>query len=224
MGPIVSGALAYTLPAAMKRIVILISGRGSNMEAIVQRCTEQGWPAQVVAVLANRPAAAGLRFAAERGIATAVVDHKVHAMREDFDAALAARIESFQPDLVVLAGFMRILGAAFVRRFEGRLLNIHPSLLPAFPGLHTHQRALDAGCKAVGATVHFVTPELDHGPIVMQSVVPVRAGDTEDALAARVLATEHVIYPLSVMWFVQGKLRLVQGRVEQIDSASQVLM
>ena len=173
----------------MKRIVILISGRGSNMEAIVQRATEEGWPAQVAAVVSNRADAAGLAFASARGIATEVVDHKAFASREAFDAALAEAIDRHAPDLVLLAGFMRVLGEAFVRRYEGRMLNIHPSLLPAFPGLHTHRRALEAGCKAVGATVHFVTPQLDHGPIVMQSVVPVRSGDDEGTLAARVLAT-----------------------------------
>ncbi len=207
-----------------KRIVILISGRGSNMEAIVQRCAEQRWPAQVVAVIANKASAGGLVFAAGQGIATAVVDHKAHSAREAFDAELARVIDGFQPDLVVLAGFMRILGTAFVQRYEGRMINIHPSLLPAFPGLHTHQRALQAGCKAVGATVHLVTPQLDHGPIVMQSVVPVRPGDDEDTLAARVLATEHVIYPLSVRWFVEGKLAIEDGHVRQTDGASQVLM
>jgi phosphoribosylglycinamide formyltransferase-1 len=208
----------------MKRIVILVSGRGSNMQAIVQRCAEQGWPARVAAVVANRPDAAGLTFAAAQGIHTAVVEHKAFATREAFDAELARVIDGFAPDLVVLAGFMRILGAGFVRHYEGRLLNIHPSLLPAFPGLHTHRRALQAGCQAVGATVHFVTPELDHGPIVMQSVVPVRPGDDEEALAARVLATEHVIYPQAVRWFVQDKLRLDEGRVTQVDGASQVLI
>jgi phosphoribosylglycinamide formyltransferase-1 len=208
----------------MKRIVILISGRGSNMETIVQRCTEQGWPARVAAVVANRPDARGLEFAAAQGIATAVVEHKAFATREAFDAALARVVDGFAPDLVVLAGFMRILGADFVRHYEGRLLNIHPSLLPAFPGLHTHSRALQAGCQAVGATVHFVTADLDHGPIVMQSVVPVRPGDDEEALATRVLATEHVIYPQAVRWFVQGKLRLIEGRVIQVDGASQVLI
>lgn len=208
----------------MKRIVILISGRGSNMEAIVQRCAAEGWPAQVVAVIANRPDAKGLAFAAARGIANAVVDHKAQPSRDAFDATLADAIDGFAPDLVVLAGFMRILGEGFVRRYEGRMLNIHPSLLPAFPGLHTHERALEAGCKAVGATVHFVTPELDHGPIVMQSVVPVRSGDDADALAARVLATEHVIYPLAVRWFVEGKLKVEHGLVRQTDGASQVLI
>ena len=208
----------------MKRVVILISGRGSNMEAIVQRCAAEGWPAQVVAVLANRPDAKGLDFAAARGIATAVVDHRGFAARDEFDAALADCIDTFAPDLLVLAGFMRILGPAFVQRFEGRMLNIHPSLLPAFPGLHTHRRALQAGCKAVGATVHFVTPELDHGPIVMQSVVPVRPGDDEDALAARVLATEHVIYPLAVRWSVEGRLELRDGIVRHRGGASQLLV
>jgi phosphoribosylglycinamide formyltransferase-1 len=207
-----------------QRIVILISGRGSNMQAIVQRCEEQGWPARVVAVVASKPGAEGLAFAAAHGITTAVVDPKGHATREAFDDALAQTIDSHAPDLVLLAGFMRILGTAFVQRYAGRLLNIHPSLLPAFAGLHTHRRALAAGCQAVGATVHFVTPELDHGPIVMQSVVPVRPGDDEHTLAARVLATEHVVYPQSVHWFVTGKLRLQDGRVTQVDGASQVLM
>jgi phosphoribosylglycinamide formyltransferase 1 len=208
----------------MQRIVILISGRGSNMEAIVQRCAEQGWPARVVAVIANRPDAAGLVWAGARGISTQVVDHKAYASREGFDAELARAIDSHDPQLVVLAGFMRVLGTAFVQHYAGRLLNIHPSLLPAFPGLHTHRRALEAGCKAVGASVHFVTPELDHGPIVMQSVVPVRAGDDEHALAARVLATEHVIYPQAVRWFVEGQLRVEGGLVHQADGASQVLI
>jgi phosphoribosylglycinamide formyltransferase 1 len=211
----------------MKRIVILISGRGSNMQAIVKSCAEQGWPAQVVAVIANRADAAGLAFAAAQGIATAVVDHQAfasHGGREAFDAALADRIDSFKPDLLVLGGFMRILGAAFVQRYTGRLLNIHPSLLPAFPGLHTHRRALQAGCQAVGATVHFVTAELDHGPIVMQSVVPVRAGDDERTLAVRVLATEHLIYPQAVRWFVQDQLRIEGGLVRQLDDASQILI
>ncbi len=208
----------------MKRIVILISGRGSNMEAIVRSCAEQEWDAQVVAVIANRQAAAGLDYAAEHGIVTAVVDHKLHVERDAFDAELARTIDTFTPDLLLLAGFMRILGTAFVQRYAGRILNIHPSLLPAFTGLHTHQRALDAGCKAVGATVHFVTSELDHGPIVMQSVVPVRTGDGAAALQARVLSTEHTIYPLAVRWFIEDKLRIEAGVVTQTDGASQVLL
>jgi phosphoribosylglycinamide formyltransferase-1 len=187
----------------MKRIVILISGRGSNMEAIVEACRAEGWPASVVAVLSNRPEAAGLDFARTRGIATAVVDHRGFPDRQAFDAALAEAVDAFQPDLVVLAGFIRILGADFVGRYAGRLMNIHPSLLPSFPGLHTHRRALQAGCAVAGATVHLVTAELDHGPIVMQSVVPVQPDDDEDTLAARVLATEHRIYPRAVRWFVE---------------------
>jgi len=208
----------------MKRIVILISGRGSNMEAIVQRCAEQGWPAQVVAVIANRPQAGGLAWAAAQGITTQVVDHQAYAARAAFDDAMAAAIDAHRPDLVVLAGFMRVLGAGFVQHYADRLLNIHPSLLPVFPGLHTHRRALQAGCKAVGATVHFVTPELDHGPIVMQSVVPVRPGDDEHKLAARVLDTEHVIYPQAARWFVEGKLKVAGGIVTQSDHASQILI
>jgi phosphoribosylglycinamide formyltransferase-1 len=208
----------------MKRIVILISGRGSNMEAIVRQCELERWPAQVVAVIANRRQAAGLRFARDRGITTAVVDHLAFASRDAFDAALAETIDAQHADLVVLAGFMRILGAGFVRRYEGRMLNIHPSLLPAFAGLHTHRRAMEAGCKVSGATVHFVTPDLDHGPIVLQSVVPVLPDDTEATLAARVLATEHRIYPQAVSWFVRGLLRIDGALVRQVDGAAQQLL
>ena len=207
----------------MKRIVILISGRGSNMEAIVRACAHERWPAHVVAVIANRAHAAGLQFAQTHGIAAAVVDHQLHASRDAFDHALAEAVDAHAPDLVVLAGFMRILGPAFVQRYEGRMLNIHPSLLPAFPGLHTHRRVLEAGCKVSGATVHFVTSDLDHGPIVMQSVVPVMPDDTEDALAARVLASEHRIYPLSASWFVRGLLRIERGVVRHAEGASQLL-
>ena len=197
----------------MKRIVILISGRGSNMEALVRACAAEGWPASVVAVLASRPDAQGLAFAARAGIPTEVVDPRDHGSREAFDAALALAVQAHAPDLVVLAGFMRILGPAFVEPFAGRLLNIHPSLLPAFPGLHTHRRALEAGCRVAGATVHLVTAELDHGPIVMQSVVPVHPADDEATLATRVLATEHVIYPRAVRWFVEGALEVSGLRV-----------
>jgi len=208
----------------MKRIVILISGRGSNMQAIVQRCAAEGWPAQVVAVVSHRPGAAGLDFARQQGIATALVEHTRFASREAFDAELAQVIDGFAPDLVVLAGFMRILSDGFVQHYAGRLLNIHPSLLPAFAGLHTHQRALAAGCKAAGATVHFVTPTLDHGPIVSQAVVPVLPGDTPDTLAGRVLAVEHVIYPQAVRWFVEGQLLLDGGQVRQRAGESQLLL
>ncbi|MFT7724461.1 MAG: phosphoribosylglycinamide formyltransferase [Roseateles sp.] len=190
----------------MKRLVILISGRGSNMEAIVQACAAEGWPATVAAVVSNRPDAAGLAFAAARGIATAVVDHKAYGSREAFDAELARVVDGFSPDLVVLAGFMRILTPGFTARYARRMLNIHPSLLPAFTGLHTHERALAMGCKVAGVTVHFVTAELDHGAIVMQAVVPVQPGDDAQALAARVLAAEHRIYPQSVRWCVEDAL------------------
>ena len=206
----------------MKRIVILLSGRGSNLQAIHQACTTDGWPAQVVAVISNRPGAAGLAWAAGRGLTTLALDHRQHAKREAFDAALAEAIDAFAPDLVVLAGFMRLLGDAFVQRYAGRLLNIHPSLLPAFAGLHTHQRAIDAGCKLAGCTVHFVTPTLDHGPIIAQAMVPVLPDDTADRLSDRVLAAEHVIYPRAVRWFVEGQLRLVGNQVRHRDGASQL--
>ncbi|HEV3105056.1 MAG TPA: phosphoribosylglycinamide formyltransferase [Trinickia sp.] len=197
----------------MKNIVILISGRGSNMEAIVRACAREAWPARIAAVISNRPDATGLAFAASHGIATAVVDHRGFGDRESFDAALAAQIDAYQADLVLLAGFMRVLTDGFVKRYAGRMLNVHPSLLPNFPGLDTHQRALDAGVRLHGATVHFVTPQLDHGPIVAQAAVPVHAGDDAAALAARVLTVEHVIYPRAVRWFVEGRLVLAGLRV-----------
>lgn len=187
----------------MKSIVILISGRGSNMEAIVAAAIPGG---RIAAVISNRPEAGGLAFAAARGIPTAVVDHRAHADRAAFDAALARVIDGYQPDLVVLAGFMRMLTEGFVRHYAGRLINIHPSLLPAFPGLHTHRRALEAGVRLHGATVHFVTEALDCGPVIIQAAVPVRADDDEHSLAARVLQQEHRIYPQAVRWFVEGRL------------------
>ena len=196
----------------MKNIVILISGTGSNMAAIVNVARRDDWRgkfgARVAAVISNRADAQGLVFAAEQGIATAVLDHKRFASREAFDAALAELIDRYdspaEPLLLVLAGFMRILTPGFVSRYEGRLLNIHPSLLPAFTGLHTHQRALDAGCKVAGATVHQVTAELDHGAILAQAVVPVLPGDTADTLAVRVLTQEHLIYPQVIATLLQG--------------------
>jgi phosphoribosylglycinamide formyltransferase-1 len=208
----------------MKRIVILVSGRGSNAQAIVQRCAAEGWPAQVVAIIGNRPGAAAFEFAAQQGIATALVDHRQHPSREAFDAELARVIDGFAPDLVVLAGFMRILTDGFVAHYAGRLLNIHPSLLPAFAGLHTHRRAIEAGCKLAGATVHFVTPTLDHGPIVAQAAVPVLPADTPEALSDRVLAVEHAIYPLAVRWFVMGQLVVQGGVVRHAGGESQLLM
>ena len=191
----------------MKNIVILISGTGSNMAAIVRAAQQQDWArrldARVAAVVSNRPDAKGLQTAREAGIAAAAVDHKAFADREAFDAALMAEVDRHDPTLVVLAGFMRILTPAFVAHYTGRLLNIHPSLLPAFPGLHTHQRAIDMGCRVAGATVHQVTAELDHGQILAQAVVPVLPGDTADTLAARVLTQEHLIYPRAVAELLQ---------------------
>jgi len=172
--------------------------------------------------VSNKASAEGLQFAAARGIATAVVDHKAFDSREAFDAELARVLDGFAPDVVVLAGFMRILTEGFVRHFEGRMLNVHPSLLPAFPGLHTHQRAIEAGCKLAGATVHFVTPELDHGPIVAQAAVPVLPGDTPQGLAERVLVQEHRLYPQAVRWLVEGRLALDAGVVQHRDGTPQV--
>jgi phosphoribosylglycinamide formyltransferase-1 len=200
---------------AMKRIVILISGRGSNMEAILRTAVAEQWPAQIAAVISNKAEAVGLTTAGKAGIAAVAVEHHDYPDRERFDAALAGAIDRFTPDLVVLAGFMRILTPAFVHRYHGRLLNIHPSLLPSFPGLATHRQALEAGVKFHGATVHFVTAELDHGPIVEQAVVPVLEDDTEAVLAARVLAQEHVIYPRAVRDFVEGRIWLDGDRVRR---------
>jgi len=194
------------------------------MEAIVRACAAEGWRARIAAVVSNRPDAAGLVFAAQHGIATAVVDHKAFARREDFDAELAACVEGFAPDALALAGFMRILSPAFVQRFEGRMVNVHPSLLPAFTGLHTHRRALEAGCKLAGATVHFVTGELDHGPIIAQAVVPVLADDTEATLAARVLEREHRLYPQALRWLVHNELRVDNGIVRQLRGESQLML
>ncbi|MBV7536998.1 phosphoribosylglycinamide formyltransferase [Duganella sp. sic0402] len=200
----------------MKNIVILISGRGSNMEAIVRALQSERWPARIAAVISNRADAAGLDFAAQHGIATAVVPNKDYASRAEFDAALQGVIDGYAPDLVVLAGFMRILTGQFVAHYAGRLLNIHPSLLPLFPGLATHAQALAAGVREHGATVHFVTAELDHGPMVLQAGVPVLPDDTVETLSARVLEQEHVIYPRAVRWFVEDRLTLAQGAV-QVD-------
>ncbi len=195
-------------------IVILISGSGSNLQAFIERAQRDELNATLSAVISNRPAAKGLERAREAGIPTAAVDHTDYASRDDFDAALREVIDSYQPDLVILAGFMRILGADFVRHYRGRMLNIHPSLLPKYPGLHTHQRALDAGDKEAGATVHFVTEELDGGPPVIHARVPIESGDTAELLAARVLEQEHRIYPLAAQWFAQGRLILNGNRAE----------
>lgn len=200
----------------MKSVVILISGRGSNMRSIV----EAGLGANVRAVISNRPDAGGLAYAREHGIATAVVDHTQHPDRAAFDHALAQEIDRHAPDLVALAGFMRILTPGFVEHYAGRMINIHPSLLPAFTGLHTHRRAIEAGCRIAGVTVHFVTGELDGGPIIAQTAVPVLAGDDETTLAARVLAQEHMLYPRVVRWFLEERLTLQHGRAVLRDEAT----
>ena len=201
----------------MKNIVILISGRGSNMEAVVRACDAQQWPARIAAVISNKLDAGGLAFAQARGIPTAVVPSKEFASRAEFDAKLQEVIDAYQPDLVVLAGFMRILTAPFTQHYAGRMLNIHPSLLPLFPGLHTHQQALDAGCVEHGATVHFVTAELDHGPAVLQARIPVLPGDTEATLATRLLVEEHKLYPRAVRLFVEDRLVVENGAVRIVE-------
>ena len=206
----------------MRSIVILISGRGSNMEAIVRAAQTENWPVSIAAVISNRSDSPGLDFARQQGIATAVVANRDYSSREQFDEALRTSIDGFSPDLVVLAGFLRILTTPFVDHYAGRLLNIHPSLLPSFPGMATHRQALAAGVKLHGATVHFVTPDLDHGPIVAQAAVPVLDTDSEDTLAARVLEQEHRIFPRAVRWFIEGKLSLNAGRVRIDASAEQV--
>ena len=198
---------------AMKRIVILISGRGSNMEAILRAASAEKWPAQIVAVISNKSTAAGLATASSAGIAARVVEHVAYPDRAQFDQALMTVIDEYSPDLVILAGFLRILTPEFVEHYHGRMLNIHPSLLPSFSGLDTHRRALEAGVKLHGATVHFVTPELDHGPIIEQATVPVLDTDTEDTLAARVLEQEHVIYPRAVRDFIEGRYTLTEGHI-----------
>jgi phosphoribosylglycinamide formyltransferase-1 len=198
----------------MKSIVILISGRGSNMESLLHGAASGSLPVRVAAVISNRPLAKGLDTAAAMGVPTHVIDHTQFDGRESFDAAVAEVIDSVSADLVVLAGFMRILSDGFVRRYQGRMINIHPSLLPSFPGLHTHRRALEAGVRVHGCTVHFVTPMLDHGPIIVQAVVPVLDGDDEASLGQRVLIQEHQIYPMAVRWFAEGRLRLLDETVE----------
>jgi phosphoribosylglycinamide formyltransferase-1 len=202
----------------MKNIVILISGRGSNMESVVRACAAERWPARIAAVISNKADAKGLQFAQAHGIPTAVVPNKEFASREEFDAALQKVIDGFAPDLVVLAGFMRILTAPFVEHYAGRLLNIHPSLLPHFPGLATHRQALEAGVPEHGATVHFVTAQLDHGPVIAQARVNVLPGDTEDTLAARVLVEEHKLYPHAVRLFVEDRLNVENGIVAIADT------
>ena len=209
----------------MKKIVILISGRGSNMEAIIAARNAQRWSAEIACVIASRADAAGLGVAANAGVPTEIVDARHFAEREAFEAELIAHIDAHRPDCIALAGFMRVLSEAFVNRYTDRMLNVHPSLLPAFAGLDTHARAIAAGVRVHGATVHFVSPVVDAGPIVAQAIVAVRAHDTHDTLAARVLAAEHRLYPRAIEWFVSGQAQLIDGRVHLSDAAaSQALM
>ena len=197
----------------MHSIVSLISGRGSNFEAIYKAAQAKSWDVRFTGLIANQPEAKGLALAKSVGIPTAVIDHRAYPSREAFDRALMQQIDAFSADLVVLAGFMRILTPEFIKHYEGRMINIHPSLLPRFPGLHTHERALEAGDRVHGATVHFVSAGVDEGPIICQSEVPVLPTDTPSELAARVLKTEHQIYPLAVEWFIQGRLQITGNRV-----------
>lgn len=200
----------------MKSLVILISGRGSNMQALI----EANLPGRIAAVISNKPGAEGLEIAKMHGIETRVVDQRAYPDRVAFDAALAEKIDSYQPDLVALAGFMRILGDSFVDRYHGRLMNVHPSLLPAFPGLNTHARALQEGVKIHGCTVHFVTSQVDHGPIIIQAAVQVLPDDTDETLATRVLQQEHRIYPVAIRWFLEERLQLCHNHVEVSDAAT----
>jgi phosphoribosylglycinamide formyltransferase-1 len=204
---------------ALSRITVLISGRGSNLAALADAARRGAIEGAVTQVISNRPDAGGLALARERGLATAVVDHRAHPSRERFDSALADAIDAGEPDVIVLAGFMRVLGAPFVRRYEGRLINIHPSLLPLYPGLHTHRRALDDGVRVHGCTVHYVSPDVDRGPIIAQGVVAVREGDDEATLAARVLAVEHRLLPAAVGWHCAGRLA-VDGERVRVDVAA----
>jgi phosphoribosylglycinamide formyltransferase 1 len=196
-----------------KRITVLLSGRGTNLAALLAAMREGTLGGTIARVISNRPEAPALAVARSHGVATTVVDHRQFATRDAFDTALGDAIDADRPDLVVLAGFMRVLGAAFVRRHAGRLINIHPSLLPLYPGLHTHRRALEEGARIHGCTVHFVTPEVDVGPIIAQAAVPVHDDDDEASLAARVLAQEHLVLPAAVRWFCEGRLVIAGRRV-----------
>ena len=211
----------------MKNIVILISGRGSNFEAILERSRAERWAetigADIRAVISNRPEAKGLVTARNNGIEAVALDHKTFASREEFDKALGDLVSSYEPDLVVLAGFMRVLTPVFTDRFEGRMLNIHPALLPLFPGLHTHERAIEAGCRVHGSTVHFVSSVLDGGAIIGQAVVPVLPTDTPDTLADRGLVLEHKLYPAVVKAFLEGRVRLEDGRAVMDDATAREL-
>ncbi|QJT27123.1 phosphoribosylglycinamide formyltransferase [Aeromonas media] len=199
------------MTSPMKRILVLISGNGSNLQTLLDHCASGKIAGDVVGVISNRADAYGLVRAREAGVATAILAQQQFASRAEYDAALLALMDDYQPDLVVLAGFMRILSADLVRHFAGRMINIHPSLLPKYQGLHTHQRAIDDGEREHGASVHFVTEELDGGPVILQARVPIFEGDSADEVAARVQAQEHSIYPLVVQWFCEGRLKMQEG-------------
>ncbi|HCF17032.1 MAG TPA: phosphoribosylglycinamide formyltransferase [Rhodospirillum rubrum] len=205
--------------APRKRVAVLISGRGSNMEALIAACADPAFPAGIVSVISNRADAKGLERAQAAGLSTTVIDHKAFAGREPFEAALSAHIEAVGADIICLAGFMRLLTAGFVTRWQDRMINIHPSLIPAFRGLHTHERVIEAGVRVHGCTVHFVRAEMDDGPIIVQAALPVRPDDTADSLGARVLTREHQIYPLALRLLAEGKVR-VEGNRAIIDAAA----
>lgn len=218
---LVAFRVAFNYIVGMHSIVTLISGRGSNFEALVKTAQKENWPVRFCGVIANRPDAKGLDFARSEGIPALALDHKTYPDRAAFDQALMQEIDLLKPDLVVLAGFMRILTPEFIRHFAGKLINIHPSLLPNFPGLHTHERALAAGVATHGASVHFVSEGVDEGPIICQATVPVLRGDSAEQLAARVLQMEHLIYPRAVKWFIEGRLRIEGNQVKVQPPESQ---
>ena len=212
------------MKTGLKNIVVLISGRGSNLRAVVEACAAQHWPARIAGVVADRPQAAGLAYARDCGIETSCIEPAAFASRDAFCAELARVVDAWSADVVVLAGFMRILDDAFVLRYAGRMINVHPSLLPAFPGLHTHRRAIEAGCKLAGATVHFVSSGVDAGPIIAQAAVPVLASDDAASLAARVLVREHVLLPLALGWLVRDELGIDGATVVHTKGAPQALL
>lgn len=201
-----------------KRLVVLVSGGGSNLQSIIDACAQQSMNAQISAVISNNPHAGGLERAAKGNIPNIALDHRAFDNRESFDQALSDLIDSFAPDLVILAGFMRILTPRFVNHYLGKMMNIHPSLLPAYPGLNTHRRAIEAGEKEAGATVHFVTPELDGGPAIIQARIAISTSDNEDSLAAKVLVHEHQIYPKAIEWFCEDRLKMKSGLAELDNS------
>lgn len=200
------------MKSAKKRVVVFISGGGSNMVSLADACAEPGFPAEIVAVISDKPTAGGLAKAEARGIRTFVFERKAYAGKAEHETAILDALAEIQPDIICLAGYMRLISGDFIRPYEGRILNIHPSLLPLFPGLHTHQRAIDAGMKIAGCTVHFVTEGMDEGPIVAQAAVPVISDDTADSLAGRVLTVEHKLYPLALKLLAEGKVRMEGGR------------